>query len=58
MKQAGLKLNTQKTKGMKMIGNKETIGMKDLTINGKNIEAIDKFIYQGGIFTNDCDDSK
>ena len=56
--QAGLKLNSQKTKVMKVTGDQETIEMRDLVINGENIETVENFIYLGANIKNDCNDSK
>ncbi|XP_047482513.1 uncharacterized protein LOC125034655 [Penaeus chinensis] len=56
--QAGLMLNTQKTKVMKMAGDPENIEMRDLTVNGEIIETVEDFIYLDANFTNDCNDSK
>ena len=59
--QAGLMLNTQKTKVMKMAGDQENIEMSDFTMNGEIIEIVeivDNFIYLGANITNDCNDSK
>ena len=55
---AGLKLNTQKTKDMKVTGDQENIEMRDLVINGENIETVEDFIYLGANIKNDCSDSK
>ncbi|XP_063613390.1 uncharacterized protein LOC134786664 [Penaeus indicus] len=55
--QAGLMLNTQKTKVMKMAGDPENIEIRDLIVNGEVIETVKKFIYLGAIFTSDCNDS-
>ena len=54
----GLELNTQKTKVMKVTGDQENIEMRDLIINGENIETVENFIYLGANITNDCNDSK
>ena len=56
--QAGLKLNSQETKVMKVTGDQETIEMRDLVINGENIETVENFIYLGANIKNDCNDSK
>ena len=56
--QAGLMLNTQKTKVMKMAGDPDNMEMRDLAVNGEVIETVDNFIYLGANFTNDCNDSK
>ena len=47
--QAGLKLNTQNKKVMKVPG--------DLIINSENIETVKKFIYLDANFINGCNDS-
>jgi len=56
--QAGLKLNTQNKKVMKVIGDQESIDMRDIIINGENIEKVDDIIYLDATFISDCDDSK
>ena len=53
--QAGLKLNTQNTK---ITGDYKNIEMKDLVINGENIETVENFIYLGANIKNDCKDWK
>ena len=56
--QGGLKLNTQKTKVMKVIGDQENIDMRDFIINVEKTEKVDNYIYLGATFINDCSDRK
>ena len=41
-----------------MIGDQENTDVRDLVINGDNIETVENFIYLSANFTNDCNDSK
>ena len=43
---------------MKLTGDQENIGVRDLVINGKSIETVNNFISLGANFTDDCNDSK
>ena len=54
--QAGLHLNTSKTKIMKIMKNRAT-DENCIQVNGENIENVN-FVYLGSMFTNNHDDSK
>ena len=55
--QAGLHLNTSKTKVMKIMTNRATDD-NCVQVNGENIENVVNIVYLGSMFTNNHDDSK
>ena len=55
--QAGLHLNTSKTKVMKIMTNRATDD-NCIQVNGENIENVVNIVYLGSMFTNNHDDSK
>ena len=55
--QAGLHLNTSKTKVMKILTNRAT-DENCVQMNGENIENVVNYVYLGSMFTNNHDDSK
>ncbi|KAG1710469.1 Sodium- and chloride-dependent glycine transporter 1 [Nymphon striatum] len=55
--QAGLHLNSTKTKVMRILKNK-TNSQDHIQVNGEQIDNVDNFEYLGSMFTNNSDDSK